>query len=147
MIELRTQLIPFQLRMMLGRRTEQQRPTASVLLTRLPIFLLLVLWIVLVALSITNTTSGAVALALLIVVLKVFTLISAHMIAVLFLPVFLVNAVLVFAGIAPRLATLKAPRIAPIFVPNVNRKAINRLLKSTFLTRFHRIPFAIPFSK
>jgi len=133
--------------MMLGGRTVQQCLATAVLFGSLPILALLNLWIVLVAFTVTNATSGAVLFAGFVIVLVVFAPVLARMIDVFVIPIAAQFKLLILARNAPRPPTLGTPGVSPIFVPNVNRKAINRLVLSTFLTRFHRIPFAIPFSK
>jgi hypothetical protein len=122
MIVARTKVKPFLLSMMLRVNAIQQRLAPTIFLCCLYILLLSVFGVGVVSHTVTNAPGGAVLFARLVTVLEVFAAIGANVIAVLFLPSALVFAVLILATQSPRAAALGTPRIAPVFVSNVNRK-------------------------
>jgi hypothetical protein len=141
MIVFCTQLLPFLLSMVLGGRTIQRGPSASVLLSRLAILALLYIWVVAVTFTISNAPSGAVFLALFVIVSKVLALVCPYMLTVLFFPGVFQLALLIFTRFSPRATAFEAPGVAPILVANVDRERFDWLVLAAFLTRFHAVFF------
>jgi hypothetical protein len=112
MIVFCTQLLPFLLSMVLGGRTIQRGPSASVLLSRLAILALLYIWVV-----------------------------CPYMLTVLFFPGVFQLALLIFTRFSPRATAFEAPGVAPILVANVDRERFDWLVLAAFLTRFHAVFF------
>lgn len=95
-------------------------------------------WIVMPSLTVTNTASGAVALARLVIVLVVLAAIRAGMLAVLFAPIRMQFALLIHSSLSPLAAALKTPRVSTVSIACIDRKRLDWLFLAALLTRFDR---------